>query len=123
MKQEKSFRPLARLGWFPTHFKHLKAISVIQFPAPLEGWVGSCPNSILKMDITKSSSFRPLSRLGEFPTVGFAYDLCANLEFPAPLEVWVGSYPTFPTNLSLNEDSFPAPIEAWGVSYKNNEQL
>ena len=38
MKQEKSFRPLARLGWFPTHFKHLKAISVIQFPAPIEAW-------------------------------------------------------------------------------------
>ena len=67
MKQEKSFRPLARLGWFPTHFKHLKAISVIQFPAPREGWVGS--------------------------------------------------YPTFPTNLSLNEDSFPAPREAWVGSY------
>ena len=71
----------------------------------------------------QEKSFRPLARLGWFPTVGFAYDLCANLEFPAPLEVWVGSYPTFPTNLSLNEDSFPAPIEAWGVSYKNNEQL
>ena len=62
-----SFRPLARYGWVPTLLTDEVDFANMEFPSPLEGWVGS-------YNARQVKSARKLYL------------------FPSPLEVWGGSY-------------------------------
>ena len=61
------FRPLARYGWVPTLLTDEVDFANMEFPSPLEGWVGS-------YNARQVKSARKLYL------------------FPSPLEVWGGSY-------------------------------
>ena len=137
-----SFRPLARLGEFPTGEPKSDYVNNNHVSVPSRG-LGSflrkrCPQIVWFV----CCCFRPLSRLGWFPTwkpssyanvlkfpspreawvvsylrrifreIGFR---C--LSFPAPLEVWVGSYQKLRNKTSLS-CMFPAPREDWVGSYR-----
>ena len=134
------FRPLSRVGWFPTSVT-TKATFTSLFRFRTLSRVGWGPTKTSQTGESLKDCFRPLSRVGWFPTIqshavyttslivsgpsrglgGFLRNgtgkyVNFKVEFPAPLEGWVVSYSQTVTTV-FNDYLFPAPLEGWVVSY------